>query len=134
MTFLMMILEVVCYFLLLYVLVIYHDAEVMKINIDVRLTMWYSRKARWTSGLFFMQLNLCQKKSGYSFCMIRANDLFRTLAEVELCVQRLHWHVQSANSVITILQRRRRPILTEWRSRSIVDSAGLIHCTKKQNK
>lgn len=51
--------------------------------------------------------------------------------EVERCVQRLHWHVQNASSVITILRRIRRHILTEWKPRNIVDSARLIQFTKR---
>ena len=66
-------------------------------------------------------------------CMIRTKYNIRTLAEVELCVQRLHWHVQSASSVTIILPRIRRLIPTGWRLRSIVDSARPIHCTRKQN-
>lgn len=53
--------------------------------------------------------------------------------EVELCVQKSHWHVQNAKIVITIRQRIRKHILTEWKQRNIVDSAKLTHYTKKPN-
>ena len=72
-------------------------------------------------------------KTGES-CVIRAKELVRTLAEVELCVQKLHWHVRSASSVTTILPRKRRIIPTGWKSGSIADSAGSTRYTKKQNK
>ena len=54
--------------------------------------------------------------------------------EVELCVQKSHWHVQNAKIVITIRQRTRKHILTEWKQRNIVDSVRHTHCIKKQNK
>lgn len=76
----------------------------------------------------FQVFFLCLK----GICMIGTRRI-RTLAEVELCVQRLHWLVRNASSGITIPQRKRKTILTEWKSRSIVDSARLTHCTKKQN-
>lgn len=51
--------------------------------------------------------------------------------EVERCVQELHWHVQSVNSVITTLLRIRRHILTEWKPRNIADSAELTQFIRK---
>ena len=72
-------------------------------------------------------------KSADADCMIRTGLRIRTLTEVELCVQRLHWLVQSASSATTIPQRKRRTILTEWKSKSIVDFAELTHYTRKQS-
>ncbi len=53
--------------------------------------------------------------------------------EESSCVRESHWHVLNVNSATTIPQRIRRHILKEWSLRSIVDSAELIHCTKKPN-
>jgi hypothetical protein len=53
--------------------------------------------------------------------------------EVEKCVQKSLWLVPNASSVTTILPRIRRLILTEWRPRSIADSARLIPFTRKLN-
>ena len=54
--------------------------------------------------------------------------------EVERCVQKSLWHVPNANSVITILPRIRKLILTEWKPRSIADSARLTHYIRKPSK
>lgn len=102
------------------------------------MVYWKSKMSRsffYAIYGFFQQDPQAEKEPASG--TIRTTDYYfiRTLAEVELlCVQRLHWHVQSASSAITILQRRRRLILTEWKSRSIADSAELIHCIRKQNK
>ena len=53
---------------------------------------------------------------------------------MELCALKLHWHVQNANNVTTIQQRTKKHIQIEWKLRNIVDSAKLIHYTKKPNK
>lgn len=50
-----------------------------------------------------------------------------------ICVRELHWHVQNANNVTTTLQKIRKHIRTEWKQRSIADSARPILHTKKQN-
>ncbi len=50
-----------------------------------------------------------------------------------ICVQKSHWHVQSASSVTTIPPRIRRLILTEWKPRSIVDSVRDIQIIRKPN-
>ena len=51
--------------------------------------------------------------------------------EVKKCVQELHWHVPSANSVTTIRLRIRKHIRTEWKPRNIADFARLTQCTRK---
>lgn len=50
-----------------------------------------------------------------------------------MCAQESHWNVQNVNSVTTILQKTKRHIQTEWKSRNIVDSAKLTLYTKKQS-
>ncbi len=49
----------------------------------------------------------------------------------KLCARELHWHAQNANSVTTILPRKRRTIPTGWKSVSIADSAESILYTRK---
>ena len=53
--------------------------------------------------------------------------------EESSCVRESHWHVLNVNSATTIPQRTKRHTLKGWNSRNIVDSAELIHCTKKPN-
>ena len=77
-------------------------------------------------------------KRSFFYALFQAHKVcsltkFRTHAEVELCVQRLHWLVPNASSAITILQRRKKIIPTEWRTRNTVGSAGPIHYTRKQS-
>jgi hypothetical protein len=62
------------------------------------------------------------------------NTVVKRYVEVEKCVQKSLWHARNANSVTTILPRIRRPIPTEWRSRSTADSARLIPFTRKPSK
>ena len=51
----------------------------------------------------------------------------------KLCELRLHWHVQSVNSVITIWQKTREFTQSVWKRRSIVRSAEHTHYTKRPN-
>ena len=51
-----------------------------------------------------------------------------------MCAQKLHWHVQNANSVTTTQQKIRKHIPTGWKLKNTANSAEPTHYTKKRSK